>query len=130
MNNNIPSNSIYIDMIGVKQEDKQKCLDVMQKYGDNKWWLSDDPKERAYYQINEDLQLIPFSRFHKDIEVLCDRPVWTHEFVSDKLRQEAERAWKYGVGATSDKERVERFEESVQELKSKGVDVVIVRPEE
>jgi hypothetical protein len=129
---NIPSNSLYVDTVlgPLPKEDRQACLDAMEKYGKNRWWLSEDPKERAYHQVNEPILLMSFSQFHEDVENLLNRSVWTHEFASDKLKHEAERAWKYGVGATSDKERKERFEESVKDLKDKGKNVILIKTEE
>lgn len=120
------TNEHYLSRIGITDANWQACLETLQKYGSNRWWLSEDPRERAYYQINEPLLLMSFSQFHGDIEKLLNRPVWTHEFASPKLKQEAERAWKYGVGCTSDKERHERFEESVQDLKDAGKKVIFV----
>ena len=63
---------------------------VMKKYGDNNWWLSGDPVEVAKNQIFEDILLVPFSTFHKGMEMLLGRPVWTHEFGLswDKLQAE------------------------------------------
>lgn len=126
----LDKNQAYLISIGVTEDKQQRCLDTMKKYADNQWWFSEDPKERAYYQINEPLLLMSFSQYHKDTEKLLNRPVWTHEFASPKLKQEAERAWKYGVGCISDKERKERFEESVQDLKDKGKNIIFIKPEE
>lgn len=124
----LAANQAYLVSIGVPAEKQEKCLEAMEKYGDNQWWLSYDPKVRAYYQINEDFLLMSFSQFHEDTEKLLNRPVWSHEFAFafPKLKQEAERAWKYGVGATSDKERQEKFEESIQDLRDMGKDIVII----
>lgn len=120
------NNKEYLVSMGVPMDKQQKCLDAMEKYGGNRWWLSDDPKARAYHQINEEFLLMSFSQFHGDVEKLLNRPVWTHEFAFPKLKQEAERAWKYDVVATSDKERQERFEESVQELRDSGKEVIFL----
>lgn len=125
----LAANQAYLISIGVPQEKQQKCLDAMDKYGDDQWWLSDDPKARAYRQMKAPFLLMPFSQFHEDMEILLNRPVWTHEFVSPKFKQEVERSWTYGVGVTSDKERQERFEESMQDLKNMGKEVIIVELE-
>lgn len=45
-------------------------LQVMDKYGDNKWWLVDDVKQMCYYQLQEDNLLIEFEVFHKGVETL------------------------------------------------------------
>jgi hypothetical protein len=122
----LAANQAYLVLIGVSDEKQQVCLEAMEKYGDNQWWLSDDPRERAYHQITETILLMSFSQFHKDTEKLLNRSVFTHEFASPKLKQEAQRAWTYGVGATSDQERRERFEESVQDLRDRGKEVTII----
>jgi hypothetical protein len=98
----------------------------MRKYGDNRWWISEDPRERAYYQINEDILLMSFNKLHKDIEILLNRPVYTHEFAFPKIKEEAKRAWTYNVGATSDKECQERFEASLQDLKDMGKEIIVI----
>lgn len=118
-------NKAFLQSIGVtEQETQQKCLKAMEKYGDNHWWEPDvDPRKFAYYQINEDLMLCgDFSHFHESIELLLGRPIWTHEFgiSADKLRQEAERAWKYQVGVTSEVERQERVAEVFDDLEKWG----------
>src|SRR5258708_4934051 len=101
-------------------ETRQKCAAAMEKYGENHWWEPDvDPRKFAYYQLHEDLMLCAkFSQLHSAVELLLGRPVYTHEFgISiDALRQEAERAWTYGVGCTSDAERQERVTESINHL--------------
>lgn len=102
------NNIDYLDSIGVSDEAaRQRCLDVMAKYADNKWWEPDvDPHKFAYYQLNEPIMLCyPFSRFHKAISLLVNRPVYTHEFVicAKELGQEAEHAWKlYQTGLAPD----------------------------
>lgn len=125
----IPSNSLYVDtMLGpLPQENRQTCLEAMDKYGDNRWWLSNDPKERAYHQIKEPVLLYKsFEDFHADLSVLLNRSVFTHEVTSNNFKLEVERAWKYNVGCTSDKERLERFAESLQELEDRGIDAQII----
>jgi len=112
----------FLQSIGVTdQETQQKCLNAMEKYGDNHWWEPDtDPRKFAYYQLNEDLMLCAkFSQLHEAVELLLGRPVFTHEFGIDAagLRQEAERAWVYQVGVTSEAERQERVTESIDKLR-------------
>lgn len=55
-------------------------LKVMSKYGDNKWWLSNDIKLMCYYQLHEDILLIEFEIFHKGVEALLERAIHTSEF--------------------------------------------------
>ena len=72
-------------------ESRANIICVMEKYGDNKWWESDDPEYVARYQLFEDILMVDFSVFHEGVEKLLDRPVWTHEFGInvDGLREEA-----------------------------------------
>jgi hypothetical protein len=76
-------------------------LATMASYGENKWWLSDDPRVRAYYQVIEldrdGRGFYNFSQFQKDLSVLIGRPVFDVDIATRnmaKLRQEVERAWK------------------------------------
>lgn len=113
-------NQQFLATLNVPEANIQKCLDAMAKYGDNKWWEADvDPRKFAYYQIQEDILLGNFSHFHEAIELLLGRPVYTHEFgiSHEALVQEAERVWKYQVGVTSDTERQERVQESIDSLR-------------
>lgn len=66
-------------------------LSAMEKYGDNHWWESDDLNVLGYYQMNEHICIIDFSKFHESIEHLLGHPVWTHEFAFrwDELAVEA-----------------------------------------
>ena len=75
----------------IPEENKKAMLKAMQKYGENHWWESDDPEEIAKFQLFEDVLLVDFSRFHKGVEQLLQRPVWTHEFGLniEGLRKEA-----------------------------------------
>ncbi len=76
----------------------QKNVDAlkgaMQKYGNNRWWESKDPVEVARYQVFEDVLMTDFSTFHKSVEKLVGRPVYTHEFGLnvEGVRQEAREA--------------------------------------
>ncbi|MDP9676225.1 hypothetical protein J2W97_002220 [Paenibacillus jamilae] len=65
-------------------------LRVMDKYGDNRWWLSDDVKRMCYFQLQEDSLLIEFEVLHKGVETLLNRGVQTIEFRDlGKLFEEA-----------------------------------------
>lgn len=113
-------NQQFLATLGVPTKNQQKCLDAMATYEDNHWWEPDvDPRKYAYYQIQEGILLGNFSHFHEAIELLLGRPVYTHEFgiSADALKQEAERAWKYQVGVTSESERQERVNESIENLR-------------
>jgi hypothetical protein len=114
-------NRKYLAYIGVTDEATlSRCLDAMAPYNDNKWWEPDvDPRKFAYYQLNEPILLGTSEHFFGSVELLLGRPVYTHEFSSigiDNLKQEAERAWTYQIGCTSDAERKERVMESIEKL--------------
>ncbi|MBY0020775.1 hypothetical protein H7K28_06975 [Paenibacillus polymyxa] len=65
-------------------------LRVMDKYGDNRWCLSDDVKRMCYFQLQEDSLLIEFEVLHKGVETLLNRGVQTIEFRDlGKLFEEA-----------------------------------------
>jgi hypothetical protein len=118
-------NLTFLRSIGVQEDKQQQCLETMAKYGDNHWWEPDvDPREYAYYQIQEPILLGDFSHFHTAIELLLSRPVFTHEFAlnNDALIQEASRAWTYQVGVTSDQERNERVQASIRQLEQFAAD--------
>ena len=90
-------NREYVRTLGVDVEAQQKCLNAMEKYGDNHWWEPGvDQNTLAYYQLHEDIMLCPtFDVFHEAVEKLLGHPVMTHEFglAIDRLRREAKRAW-------------------------------------
>src|SRR6266516_4151061 len=94
---NTMKNTDYLDTIKVTGEARERCLEAMEKYGDNHWFPPMvDPRTFAYYQINEPIMLChTFSRFHKAAELLLGRLVYTHEFGinAEGLKREAERAW-------------------------------------
>ncbi|URJ46358.1 hypothetical protein MF628_000885 [Paenibacillus polymyxa] len=70
-------------------------LRVMDKYGDNKWWLADDVRQMCYYQLQEDNLLIEFEVLHKGVEMLLGREVQTIEFRNlRKLFEEAKTKYK------------------------------------
>jgi hypothetical protein len=47
-----------------------------------RWWEHTTPQEAALFQLNEEMLCMPFSDFHKAVETLLDRPVFTHEFAN------------------------------------------------
>jgi len=51
------------------------------KYGDNEWWKQ-DLKTMAYFQLQEPILIVPFATFHKGVEKLLNRSVFTHEFAN------------------------------------------------
>lgn len=138
-------NEAYLQSIGVQPGTSawKNCLKAMAVWGDNCWWLSEDPRRRAYYQTVEALDpggkyqgllLMAFRQYHEDIETLLSRPVFTHELARRSLLQEAERAWKYDVGCTSDAERQERLGDAVKHLQriaqEHGKETIIIEAQE
>lgn len=53
-------------------------------------WKKLSDIERAWFQLYQPFLAMPFSEFHRCMEVLLGRPVWTHEFADpDSLKIEA-----------------------------------------
>lgn len=75
-------------------EKKKRCLEVIAKYGSNKWWKSGDLLEIARYQLFEPILLVEFDDFHEGIELLLGRPVYITEFALNKegIEEEARTA--------------------------------------
>ena len=71
---------------------------VLASYGDNRWWLSTDPRTRAYYQtMDENGPLVlTFGQYMQDINLLLGREVQIYEArMSNRetLRVEVVEAW-------------------------------------
>ncbi len=61
------------------------------KLGEAKFWEPMSYRERAGFQLFEELLCMPFGVFHEAVEKSLGRPVWTHEFGSaglDGLKKE------------------------------------------
>jgi hypothetical protein len=81
--------------LALPQANKEAALAAMEKYGDNRWWLSKDPVEIAKYQLFEDTLLVDFTVLHRGVNGLLGRLVLTPEFGSlnmEGLRKEAKEA--------------------------------------
>ncbi|MFQ5771511.1 MAG: hypothetical protein ACE5HX_13315, partial [bacterium] len=81
-------------------------------------WLYTDPLEIAKYQIFEPILMTDFGIFHKGIEQLLGRPVWTHEFGlnTEGLKAEAMKAierWEAGYKKSSDDYIEDKTQESL-----------------
>ena len=46
------------------------------------FWETMTHRQRAEFQMHEELLCMPFDVFHKAVEETLGRPVWTHEFGS------------------------------------------------
>lgn len=56
---------------------------------ESNFWKVMSYRERAVFQMNEDLLCMPFDIFHEAVEKTLGRPVYTHEFAfADNLRKE------------------------------------------
>lgn len=107
-------------------ETVQRCLNQMEKFEDNHWWTSEDMKTLGYYQLLNPLLLVPFDKFHEAIEILLDRPVFTHEFGLnyDGLKSEAEKA--FSGNQVSQEEKKKAIENSINCLVDSGKPVICV----
>jgi hypothetical protein len=83
-------------------EKQQKAFDLtinslneMERFGENRWWTSDDLRVVSYYQFMSPVMLVPFPKFHEAAEFLLQRPILTHEFAQnwDGMKAEAEKAF-------------------------------------
>lgn len=69
----------------MKQVTKEQAILI----SDSKEWESWTDEEIVKFQLYQDRLCIPFGRFHQAIEIVLNRPVWTHEFAfPDRLRDE------------------------------------------
>lgn len=101
-----------------------KCLDTMQKCGENRWWKSDDKRVIGYYQLMDPILLVPFDKFHESIEFLLGRPVWTHELGLnwEGLKAEAERA--FNGNQDTEEQRTQSIVKSFEQLADFGKPVI------
>jgi hypothetical protein len=59
------------------------------KLYESEWWKDASDYDIVKFQLFEDLLCVPFGEFHRAIEKVLGRPVWTHEFAFiDGLRNE------------------------------------------
>jgi hypothetical protein len=79
----------------------RELLEVLESYGDNHWWVSENPRTRAYYQTLDQSSplILPYRQYVSDLTMLLGREVHVYEIrMSNRtmLRQEVEQAWKVG----------------------------------
>lgn len=98
----------------------KKCLEQMERFGNNHWWTSKDKKVLGYYQLMNPILLVPFDKFHEALEFLLDRPVWTHEMGLnyEGLKAEAERA--FNGTQDSNEQKAESIKKSFEQLADLG----------
>lgn len=58
------------------------------KLHDSGFWKELSARQKVEFQLFEQRLCMPFSEFHKAMEEVLGRPVWTHEFASDNLKAE------------------------------------------
>ena len=69
----------------MKQLSKDEAVD----FCGSEFWLTLTDEQIVYFQMEQVLLCVPFSRYHEAMEKCLRRPVWTHEFAdSDNLRDE------------------------------------------
>ncbi|MCX6710120.1 MAG: hypothetical protein NTV63_04195 [Candidatus Woesearchaeota archaeon] len=68
------------------QENVDSLKRAMAKYGDNRWWESEDPVTIAKYQVFERILMSDFSIFSEGLEKLLERPVYTHELGRNNIK--------------------------------------------
>ena len=69
----------------MKQLTKKQAIE----FYDSKVWEKWTDEQIVRFQLFQRLMCIDFSRFHKAMEIVLNRSIWTHEFASwDELRKE------------------------------------------
>lgn len=94
---------------GQKEDNKNvelvcSCLMAMQKAGDNKWWKSQDPRMRAYYQAHCKVYLVTFQQFQSDLYVLLGKRLNVAEVIAGRnaLMKEVEEAFNASLEEKAD----------------------------
>jgi len=90
--------------VSLHTETYRELLEVLESYGDNHWWVSENPRTRAYYQSLDASRslILPYREYVTDLTMLLGREVHLSEIrMSNRtmLRQEVEQAWKIGEPA-------------------------------
>ena len=73
-------NTEYVGIFTSDSKVANKMLQTMEKYENDRWWLSDDPNYMAYKQFQEDTMLIESEAWQKATESLLGRKVSFVEF--------------------------------------------------
>lgn len=89
---------------GMNEEEKETCeevkkiLDLMQSYGENRWWDSNDGNVIGYYQLMCPYMLVHKNQYVDSVEFLLGRHVSLKEFEKNKeaLRKEAAESFRNG----------------------------------
>jgi hypothetical protein len=130
-------NQEYVKTLGIDEKAQQICLKHMAKYNENHWWESDDPRTFAYWQLKEWsgehgcwLTSHSWPEFGIALQILLNRRVLVQEVDSalarKSLLEEAERAWKWGVGCTTEKEGDDRLVENLQRVAEEHPNITVL----
>lgn len=67
------TNKEFVETFDAELTDKEKAEVVaeLDSYKE-KWWLSDDVRKKAYYQLHYDTLLIPIAEFNEGLQLLFD----------------------------------------------------------
>ena len=113
----------YALKLGVKdlpQESVVTIMDTMKKYGDNRWWESNDPVVLAYHQLHEEIMMIELDKLYEGATKICGRDVYSHDLWMDRknLMKEVEVGMKRLQNGTCLSEEVQEaaVERSIQRL--------------
>lgn len=109
-------NEEYVDSFNDSKINRARVLEALNKYGKNKWWLSEISEVIGYFQLFEPILVVKFGKFHKGLEKLLNRPVFTSEFPLnyEGLKKEAEKAKN---NLLTDEDRKKALVNSVRMLK-------------
>ena len=94
------SNEDYLKQKNISAETTTyaELLKILESYGSNSWWLSENPRTRAYYQTMDENSpfIIPYKQYMNDLKVLLGREVQLYEIrMSNKeeLKREVAQVW-------------------------------------
>ena len=78
-----------MDKKEVIQLTKEEAID----FYNSKVWEDYTDEQLVEFQLFQEVLCVPFNKFHKAIEAVLDRPVFTHEFGfgDDNLRKEYQK---------------------------------------
>ena len=77
-------------VLNVHPNDVNSYIAVMDKYGNECWWDSDDPIKIAKFQVQESVLLVPFIKFQDALEIVLKRPVSSSEISFENAALRAE----------------------------------------
>ena len=74
---------------------EEECLEAMNAYGDNRWWLAEDRRILAYYQMHEEALLVWITTLQEGLAQLLCRTLDPSElsYGNVQLCEEVEYAW-------------------------------------